>query len=307
MAYITQFGTATSANTSLTPAAVLVGTFTNTVRIRKLYVNIFMDQVKGGGDYVANIRVQRAGAGSEYVSIKTTLTLAAGVTAGYIGSIPVTLNATDVMKVYLLGTAADSDSTADIIVDVNEEYVATDANGYVALGAILGTALTESIAGYLAAGFKKLFNVASPLLTESSVNQTGDAYAELIAFEATIASLSDFFTVNTGQTGAGAVAGSVVHEIGHAVLAIATVFPSGAIQFTYTVTNSVTGLPIEGVEVWFSTDLGAANIVWKGDTDAFGVARDVLGNLPALDVGIYYVWRQRSGFTFSDPDTEDVS
>lgn len=86
-----------------------------------------------------------------------------------------------------------------------------------------------------------------------------------------------------------------------------TVFPAGAIQFTYTVTNSMTGLPIEGVEVWFSTDLGAANIVWKGDTDTFGVARDTLGNLPALDVGIYYVWRQKSGFTFADPDIEDVS
>lgn len=86
-----------------------------------------------------------------------------------------------------------------------------------------------------------------------------------------------------------------------------TIFPAGAINFTYTITDSVTALPIEGVEVWISTDSPAVNIVWKGDTDAFGVARDVNGNLPALDAGTYYFWRQKAGYIFSDPDTEVVS
>ena len=44
---------------------------------------------------------------------------------------------------------------------------------------VLGTALTETSAGYLAAGIKKLFDVASPVLTAASVNQTGDSYARL--------------------------------------------------------------------------------------------------------------------------------
>jgi hypothetical protein len=43
---------------------------------------------------------------------------------------------------------------------------------------ILGTELTET-AGYLAAGFKKFFNVETPVLTAESVNQTGDSYAKL--------------------------------------------------------------------------------------------------------------------------------
>ena len=47
------------------------------------------------------------------------------------------------------------------------------------LGQILGTALTETSAGYLEAGFKKLFDVAIPVLTAASVNQTGDSYARL--------------------------------------------------------------------------------------------------------------------------------
>lgn len=43
---------------------------------------------------------------------------------------------------------------------------------------ILGTTLTET-AGYLAAGFKKFFNVVTPTLTMSGVDQTGDSFARL--------------------------------------------------------------------------------------------------------------------------------
>jgi len=81
----------------------------------------------------------------------------------------------------------------------------------------------------------------------------------------------------------------------------------GAIEFTYTVTNSATGLPIEGVEVWITTDAAGTNIVWHGDTDVFGVARDGSGGLPWLDAGDYYFWSQRAGFTFVNPDLENVA
>jgi hypothetical protein len=79
-----------------------------------------------------------------------------------------------------------------------------------------------------------------------------------------------------------------------------------AIQFTYTVTNSLSAVPIEGVEVWFSTNSGFTNIVWKGYTDAFGVARDASNNLPLLDPGVYYIRLQKAGYTFTD-DSETVS
>ncbi len=46
------------------------------------------------------------------------------------------------------------------------------------LAQILGTALTET-SGQIAAGFKKLFDVASPVFTLLSVVQTGDSYARL--------------------------------------------------------------------------------------------------------------------------------
>lgn len=81
-----------------------------------------------------------------------------------------------------------------------------------------------------------------------------------------------------------------------------------AIEFTYTVTNTATGNPIAGAEVWVTTDVAGANTIWRGTTDAFGVARDVNSNLPLLDAGTYYFWKQLSGFTdVQNPDTEVVS
>ena len=79
------------------------------------------------------------------------------------------------------------------------------------------------------------------------------------------------------------------------------------VEFTYTGTDSATGFPIDGVQVWFTTDIGGINTVWEGLTDAFGVARDFNGNLPFLDPGTYYVWRQRADYIFADPDIEIVS
>lgn len=84
-------------------------------------------------------------------------------------------------------------------------------------------------------------------------------------------------------------------------------FPAGAIAFTYTLTNSVTGLPLPNADVWVTTDAAGNNIVWRGVTDAFGVARDVQDNLPWLDAGTYRFWRQLIGFTFTNPDVEVVS
>src|SRR3990172_3638516 len=62
-----------------------------------------------------------------------------------------------------------------------------------------------------------------------------------------------------------------------------------AIEFTYIVTNFITGLQEEGVQCWFKrVNDAAADAVWYGVTDAFGVARDSNGNLPFLDSGTYY-------------------
>lgn len=82
---------------------------------------------------------------------------------------------------------------------------------------------------------------------------------------------------------------------------------SGAIEFTYTVTDTNTALPLAGVQCWFSTDSAGAIVVWQGETDNFGVARDTTGALPILSVGTYYIWRYKVGYAFTDPDVEIVS
>ena len=63
---------------------------------------------------------------------------------------------------------------------------------------ILGTLLTET-AGQIAAGFKKLFDVASPVFTLASVNQTGDGYARLGA-PAGASTAADIAAVNAKTT-----------------------------------------------------------------------------------------------------------
>lgn len=80
-----------------------------------------------------------------------------------------------------------------------------------------------------------------------------------------------------------------------------------AIEFSYTLTSTSTGLPIEDAQVWFSTDPPGANIVWAGRTDIFGVARDQNGRLPRFDPGTYYIYRFKQGYSFVDPDVEVVS
>ena len=76
---------------------------------------------------------------------------------------------------------------------------------------------------------------------------------------------------------------------------------AGAITWTYTLTNSVTGLPIADADVWITTDLVGANIIAQGKSDQYGVTTF------QLDAGTVYVWRARSGYTFVNPDTEVVA
>lgn len=76
---------------------------------------------------------------------------------------------------------------------------------------------------------------------------------------------------------------------------------SGAIETCITV-NTDGGLPIDGVEVWISTDAAGANVV------AGTLVSDAMGEVTfMLDAGSYYVWRQKSGYNFTNPQSITVS
>lgn len=77
-----------------------------------------------------------------------------------------------------------------------------------------------------------------------------------------------------------------------------------AVEFTYTVT--VAGLPIVGARVEITTDVAGTNVIWCGQTDTFGVARDDDGFLPRLEPGTYQFWTSAPGYTFINPDAETV-
>jgi hypothetical protein len=76
---------------------------------------------------------------------------------------------------------------------------------------------------------------------------------------------------------------------------------AGAISWTYTLTDSDDGTPIDGAEVWATTDAAGEDVVASGTTDSFGVVTFM------LDAGAYYFWRKCSGYNFNNPDLETVS
>lgn len=76
---------------------------------------------------------------------------------------------------------------------------------------------------------------------------------------------------------------------------------AGAITYAYTLTDSVTGNPIDGASVWVTTDSAGTDIIATGTTNDSGVVTFY------LDAATRYFWRSRSGYNFDNPDTEVVS
>lgn len=79
------------------------------------------------------------------------------------------------------------------------------------------------------------------------------------------------------------------------------------VEYTYTVTDGVSMLPIEGVSVAITTDVAGLNVIFSGITDAFGVLRHPeTSELPFLDPDDYYFWSKKAGYSFVNPDMETV-
>jgi len=76
---------------------------------------------------------------------------------------------------------------------------------------------------------------------------------------------------------------------------------AGATTFTYTLTSSVDGTPIADADVWATSDQAGSNVLASGTTDSNGQVTFY------LDAGTVYIWRQKSGWNFTNPDTETVS
>lgn len=103
--------------------------------------------------------------------------------------------------------------------------------------------------------------------------------------------------IATGAIDADALAADAIAEI---AAAISPVIGSGAITHTITVNDGVN--PLEGVEVWITTDVGGTNVV------AGTATTDSLGHVTFyLDAGTYYAWQQLTGYTFTNPTAITVA
>ena len=76
---------------------------------------------------------------------------------------------------------------------------------------------------------------------------------------------------------------------------------AGAAEFTYTLTEEGTGNPIADADVWATSDANGGNILASGRTDQNGQIAFY------LDPGTVYLWRQKSGWNFVNPDVETVA
>jgi hypothetical protein len=74
----------------------------------------------------------------------------------------------------------------------------------------------------------------------------------------------------------------------------------GSETWTYTLTESESSEAIVDAFVEVSSDAGGATIVDRGITNASGTVTF------HLDPGTYYLWRYKYGYTFTNPDVEEV-
>ena len=75
---------------------------------------------------------------------------------------------------------------------------------------------------------------------------------------------------------------------------------AGSTAYTNTVTDS-TSAPLDGAEVWITSDSGGAATVASTTTDTLGAFTVY------LDPGTYYLWLAKGGYNFPNPTTITVS
>jgi hypothetical protein len=75
---------------------------------------------------------------------------------------------------------------------------------------------------------------------------------------------------------------------------------SGSETVTITVTDGAD--PVDGCAVWISTDSGGGNVV--AGTQYTGATGQVVF---LLDPGTYWVWKQKAGLEFTNPETIEVT
>ena len=99
----------------------------------------------------------------------------------------------------------------------NNQTAQTGSNNLpkVGLWSIMGTLITETITGNLAAAFSKFLDVASSTFTAASINQTGDSYARIGATGSSLTSLAPAATALSTANWTNSLATNLTTLAGH--------------------------------------------------------------------------------------------
>lgn len=130
-----------------------------------------------------------------------------------------------------------------------------------------------------------------------SVGSTGDALNDAGG------SASDPWTTNLPGAYSSGTAGWILGtRLDAQITSISGNSPgAGANEWTYTLTGLDLVTPIPDADVWVSSDSLGASVLASGRTDQNGEITFY------LDSGTVYVWRQKSGWNFTNPDVEVVA
>lgn len=254
-------------------SALLVGTYISDAD-RMVFATLYAQGLAGGGDYVYYVTVTPNGL-SEGEAIKTTQTLGATTYVLFAQTIPLMLRNGDTLKVYLDGLAGDT-ATPDTRVNFYEDASLQPTTA----GNTLDVAATGE------AGID-LSNIKQATAPTTLTNITVPVVASVTALA--VGSIPD------NEIDAGAIKADAVTKIQAGLMSGG----SGATSTVITVNDGVD--PIDGVEVWATTDAGGSNVVASGVTNVLGQVTFM------LDPATYYVWKQHGGYTFTNPETMVVT
>lgn len=335
--------TDTNTNLSSIVNATAIGAYTADAD-RMIVCDVSLDQIAGNGDYVIYMTRQIGGSGSSYVILpKSTCTAASGETAISMQSDLVTVRSGDVLTVYIDGLAGDTTTpdtvvrwfemaalrptTADRTLDVSAGGEAgvdwANVGSPTTTINLSGTSTKANetappTAAANAAAVVAAFNAASPPPAANVTHLAGsetpvdNLVLALVNSDGIVAhpqGIADALLLapSPGAPAAGSVNGhldDILDDTGTilpALINTRTTLGSGAIPFTYTLISSAGGAPIADADVWVTQDSGGYELLADGRTNANGQVTFY------LDAGTVYVWRQKSGWNFVNPDTETVS
>lgn len=206
--------------------------------------------------------------------------------------------------------AADAITAAKLAADVTTEL----QSGRPSAGQIADAVWDEGLAAHSALGSAaEALTVAATNGSPPTTAQIADAvWDEGLAAHSALGSAGEALT-NAGTAGdpwSASLPGSYVSgKAGYIIgtfldqkVSLTNQSPgNGAIQFTYTLTEETTGDPIAAADVWVTSDSAGNTVVASGQTNAAGVVTFY------LDAGTVYLWRQKSGWNFTNPDMETVA